>query len=751
MYLHEQNGSPFPAVPSPYDAPQQLRDTRQPWRPDATPMNSPDAGPGNRRNTSLNSRRMYEQQNRNEVADQRDGRLSIPSARRKSGFEQHSWGTGESPRWGPLPSNRPLVGSAADKVNHFDFRWMSATVLCVVLGLVSVAAADTASLDGYAYTPASVFFWFGLILIFGSIAARVLVEDVSRHERLILIVILGMALYIVKIMASPGMPVGDEWIHLRTTQDILRTQHLFAFNPLLPTAAYYPGLPAAAAGLASLSGLSPFVSGLFVIGASRLLISACFFLIAERIAGSSRSAAGASLIYAANPMFLFFSSAFAYEDLALPLAAFVVWWLSRTRHQASRLVPIATVISIVAVTVTHHVAGFALAALLSAWWGAERLTKRPAAGQHSVGLMALVACTTSLVWFLSIARPAASYLLANNVLPALQQTDSLVLGHTAARHLYTSGGYAAPVWQTVAGFSAVALLLLALPLALYRSWNLYFRRSGVEDRRRRHQAPMAVAICIAVVYPFILVPRLAPSGVAISARSWEYVFTGLGCVIGSLVDEGVRRRHRQSTKQAKPTLVGWHGTLVAVAAITLVFVGNITIGTAFYELLPEQSHPQGYPWTVQPDTIDASKWALKHLGANQRFGANSIDAIALATYGEQNPVQEDVVWPIFFAKTMNETVIHTIETSGVRYLLVNWQMTKGIPATPGYYFSIQEPDANEYTRPFPAAELQKFTSSSCVRLIYHSGYVQIFDVSRIENGSCTPRATGVTRSSGSAS
>ena len=32
-----------------------------------------------------------------------------------------------------------------------------------------------------------------------------------------------------------------------------------------------------------------------------------------------------------NPMFLFWSAQFAYEGLALPLAAFIVWWISRTR------------------------------------------------------------------------------------------------------------------------------------------------------------------------------------------------------------------------------------------------------------------------------------------------------------------------------------------------------------------------------------------------------------------------------------
>ncbi len=151
-------------------------------------------------------------------------------------------------------------------------------------------------------------------------------------------------------------------------RDILRTHRLFASNPLLPTATYYPGLAAVTAGFVHLTGLGPFASGLLIIGVARVLFSACFFLIAERVTGSGRAAAAASLVYAANPMFLFWAAAFSYENLALPLATFVVWWLGRTRRGRGRPALAVTALAIVAVAVTHHVVGLALSALLGAWW-----------------------------------------------------------------------------------------------------------------------------------------------------------------------------------------------------------------------------------------------------------------------------------------------------------------------------------------------------------------------------------------------
>jgi hypothetical protein len=627
-----------------------------------------------------------------------------------------------------------------------------------------VGVGDAASRAGHNYSGALAFFWLGLLLIFVPVGVRVLMRDVGLRERLSLIVLLGVALYGVKILGSPyAFTFGDEYIHLRNTEDILRTRHLFQLNPLLPTAAYYPGLAAATAGLVDLTGLSTFVAGLLIIGAARVLISTCFFLVAVRVTGSGRAAAGASLVYIANPMFLFWSSSFSYEDMALPLAAFAIWWLGRTRQEASRLVPIVTVGAIAAVVITHHVSAFALTGLLAAWWLAERLTgqrtaegerssagqrvvraaaARPSGGGHSIGLMALIAGVGTGAWFHFVARPAESYLWNTNLFPALRQLGSLLVGHRPLRHLYSGSiGATAPTWYILAGFAATALLLLGLLLALRREWRTGFlpRRTG-DGKHWRGHAPMIVATAVAVVFPLALLPRLTSVGGAVSARSSEYIFTGLGCVLGLLAVEATRSRYGKPNRQAgQGKLVGGRRTLAVALAVTAIFVGELTVGVRYNQLLPESSHPQGYPWTVQPDVINAAEWARKHLGMNQRFGVDAIDSNALATYGEQDPVNVDSVWPVFFATTMNKTVVHTIRELGIRYIFVDWRMTRSRPLAYGnYYFSAYEPKNGVYSGPFPGAALRKFASTACARRVYHSGPIEIFDVSRIENGSCVP-------------
>ena len=317
------------------------------------------------------------------------------------------------------------------------------------------------------------------------------------------------------------------------------------------------------------------------------------------------------------------------------------------------------------------------------------------------------------------------YLLTNNLIPALRQTMDVLLGLSPPRRLYESGGVTAPIWETVAGFVAVGLLLAAIPVALYQGLATSCSSSG-----RRGRA-------VALAYPLSLAPRLAPNGVAISGRSSEYVFFGLACLLGLLAAQSVGGRSIRDGWTGAMALIQRHTTALGAGFLSLVFVGNVTVGTAFYQRLPEPPRPNGYPWSVQADVIAASEWAQGHLGTEQPFGASAIDALALATYGGQNTVSAEEVWPIFFAETIDQTVVDRIHKSGVRYLLVDWRMTRGVPATPGYYFSPFEPGAGRYQESFPAAGLGKFDSAQCIERVYRAGDVEILDLERMIDGSCS--------------
>jgi Dolichyl-phosphate-mannose-protein mannosyltransferase len=644
------------------------------------------------------------------------------------------------------PVSHRAHGSASRGAAGFNWRSVTAVAVSTALGLGCIQIANQNDFHQAGnYTKNLDLFWLGLVLVILPISLRVIMRTTARAERITLVLLLAAALYVVKVENSPYIfTYNDEYIHWLSAKHILDNDKIFQYNPLLPTASYYPGLAALTASVVRLTGLSIFVSGLTIIGVARIIIAACLYLTAEKVTGSSRAAALASIIYAANPMFLFWSAQFAYEDLGLPLAALTVWWLYKTRGSESRVAQIVTLLAIGAVTVSHHIAAFALAGILAIWYLAELVTRKPREQRRYVGAFAILAGASAATWFFLVAHPAFAYIVNDNINPALREFGMLIHGRTG-RQLY-SDGLAQPKWYMLLSYAAVAIILLALVPALYRAWCLIGSRS--KDRSLYESVPIAVAAIIAISFPFTLLPRLTAVGSSLSARTSEYVFMGLGCTLGLLaIEPGISSLrasnwlYRALGRLFRPVdfaLASWRGTLALTVMLTAIFFGEIAIGNNYFQILPPSD--KGFPWVVQPDVINASIWAHEHLGANQPFATDFVDSLGLATYGDENTESEDYIFPIFFGGSLTGAPTQLIKQSGTRYVLVDWRMTYGLPTNPGdFYFSQWEPNAGRYTKPFNPEYLEKFSTYSCSRMVYHSGLVQIYDVSSIANGTCVPK------------
>ena len=143
---------------------------------------------------------------------------------------------------------------------------------------------------------------------------------------------------------------------------------------------------------------------------------------------------------------------------------------------------------------------------------------------------------------------------------------------------------------------------------------------------------MAVATLLAITFPFTLLPRLTAYGSAISGRTAEFIFTAIGCVVGLLVVDAV---HSDSIRvQRSRNLVRASGTLLATLLLSLVFVGQVSIGNSFYTLLPDDGK-EGFAAFVEPSMISVAKWSEQHLGTHQIFATDATNQLALAVYGEK--------------------------------------------------------------------------------------------------------------------
>ncbi len=200
--------------------------------------------------------------------------------------------------------------------------------LCMAGGLLLVALAGAGARAGDSW--AEPLFWAGLSILSVPVFARLIGTRASDQERVWLVLLFSTALYAIKVLHSPaGFTLPDEFIHAHNVDEAVQNHRLFGENSIQPVSTLYPGLASATSALVSLSGLSDFTAGLLMSATARLILLLAMFLIIQHVSMSARVAGIVAALYTANPNFLFYSAEFGYEQVALPLAALVIYAVVR--------------------------------------------------------------------------------------------------------------------------------------------------------------------------------------------------------------------------------------------------------------------------------------------------------------------------------------------------------------------------------------------------------------------------------------
>jgi hypothetical protein len=585
--------------------------------------------------------------------------------------------------------------------------------LAASAGVVLAAIAAVGSRQGHDWARTA--FWAAVVLIAAPIAVRACGSRASRAERIGLVAVFTVALYLVKVVYDPTtFSFSDEYIHWRSTLDLLTTGHAFTYNPLLPVAGQYPGLPALTAMLMQITGVPVPTAGLVVIGIARFVLMLSLFLMFESLSDSSRAASIACLVYATNPNFLYWDAQFSYESLALGLA-FLALFLVHRRSIASggRAVSLLAAAAIVAVVITHHLSSYALAAALMLWSAfalALRRHRRDAGIYAPVGL-ALTAIVAAILWAALKAPLTWSY-VTGIFSQAGHGVIEVLTGTGGTRKLFaTSAGTLSPLWERVLSYGAAAVLLVALAWAIRPAFLRY------------RTVPLgAVLLLLAVLYPVVLPLRLVSAAQETSNRSSEYVFAGLGLVISTGVVLMLARR------------AGRRATLLTATLTALVFLGGVAVSWQYSEQLPVRASYRGVPDTVGFEASSAADWTRAALGTGNRFASDEIDTLALASYGRQRTLWLDTdgasAWQIFLPASVTGQVVSAIRRSRVRYVLVQRRLSRGIPSG-GVYYDKNEPGSANRRSPLPLLTVRKFDFASGVNRVFDNGDIQVYDVHRI--------------------
>ena len=633
-----------------------------------------------------------------------------------------------------------LANTHANEAKEARWGWFPALTLLNATALILISVAFTASRNQQEWSTA--LFWLSLLMIFVPTAYRLSLPSIARRERVGLIVVAGLAFYLVKVLHSPlYFSLHDEFLHWRTAIDIAMSTHLFSDNTILTVSPLYPGLEVVTTAFSSLSGLSIFQAGIAMLGVARIVFMLALYLFYEYVAQSPQIGAVAALLYMGNSNFLFFDSQFSYESLALPIATAVLFAVIFRQRNADRslfklLLIILPMITLVAMT--HHLTAYVLLGFLGLWTVVALVWNRIKGEWLDVGIITVLGGLIVVGWSLFAGNITSGY-LGPVIQGGVSELIRLILNEESGRQLFQSAtGQDSALWERVVGILSVLFILAPLPLGVVQIWRTPFRKQersegGISIMRagdlqnfsRYSSNPVAFVFTLLVfLQPIMQGFRLTSAGWEIANRSSEFVFWSIAFIvsIGMLQIRGYRVIRRIWT----PMFLLW---------ATVIFMGGIISGWPPWARLPGPYLVSADSRSIEPQGIAAAQWAGAHLDPTQRIAADRTNTLLLATYGHMNPVthQNDNLYlaQLFLLPEITSYEQQLAAQVHLRYVLVDTRLSTQLPRV-GVYFEAGEPNSNSYDEPASLAALTKFDRMPSVSRLFDSGDIRIYDVSRLD-------------------
>lgn len=678
------------------------------------------------------------------------------------------------------------VQTPATQLTAAVWGWLPVLSIVQAGGLLLISLANRGAL---VESPLStMLFWLGLAVMLVPTAWRLIATDVSRQERIGLLISLGMMLYFVKLIQSPfGFTYSDEFLHLFNTGKIIETKSLFSQNLVLPVSPLFPGLPSVTAAIASVTGLSLFHAGAIVIGVARLLLVTALFLLAEQVSRSPRIAGLTTLFFMCNSNFLYWSAQFAYESLSFPLVIGALYLIAR-REQVERrstytAYTIMALLAVSAIVVTHHLSAYFMVAFLFGWWFLvrfelhhylghalnivnqwrkgklpsealmENLGSRPtvvAALQTDASVvtatdrvnadgtevptergpegLALFAFILSLAWLTYVAITTYGYISLVLSKAGISLLDVL-RGSDEFRQLFVGNdGYMVPVGERVVAMLGVLLSLVGLPIGLYHFWQ-----------RFRHRAVAWILATGAVSYFAMLPLRLTAASWETGNRASVYFSLGLAFTLALAADR-IWANHQ-------PIAAAILRQRAAFALIfTIIFAGGLVSGWDPQIRFTQPFLVSAGEEVVEPIGVSTAKKIRELIGSNQRIVSDETNGRLLLTYGEQTGYvgRYPYVYDILRSPTFTPVQYNVMQEWDLDYAVVDrrelaWDRMKG------YFFNEVDAQGESTATWTDPAIYEKFDRQPLVSRMLDAGTVVVYDTGdlvatarRIVNGESLP-------------
>jgi hypothetical protein len=589
--------------------------------------------------------------------------------------------------------------------------------IAVITGAALCLIAASYGLARWSSPFALPLYWLGIAEIILPIVLFLATSAPRRRDRLIVVALLYLALFGVKALHSPlELTFFDELLHWRTALDIIGSGRLFEENALLPASSLFPGLEIVTSALVVVGEVPLHLAGLIVVAASRVLLALALFLLFELVGRSPRVAGLAVALYAGNPNFVYFGAQFAYETLALPLAAFALYLAARATREGlpTPRLWIALVATLAGVTVTHHVTSYILLLFLIFWSTLSLIMPGPRR-QRLVLIPTVVLASFVLLWAALVATVTVEYVAAP-VNRGVQDLARLAGGAAPARQFFrSSSGETAPLFDQALGYGGVLLVVVGIPVGLWTLW-----------RRETPDALMVALAAPALGYPATLALRLVSVGSELASRAVAFLFVGMVFVlaVGLVWSDWLR----------------WAGPArrwVVTGFVAIVFASGLVVGWPNWARLPGPYLVSADTRSIEAEGRAAADWTRQALGPGNRLAADRINRLLQNAYGEQRIVHglADGVElaPVFQSEDFGAREIELLRRGRVRYVLIDRRLSTALPVL-GMYFDPSEPGAFGYVVPLSRAALDKFEGLFGVDKVYDSGNIAIYDLQTVTGG-----------------
>lgn len=593
------------------------------------------------------------------------------------------------------------------------------TPLTGAAGLALIGLSYNLHRTGRGGSADDVLFWAGFVLIVLPVALQLLRVELTRSERLALVVYSGLATYAIKVLHDPAaFTFSDEFTHLTTAEALRDHQALFHAGPLIggTVQSNYPGLHSITVALSDITTLSLFVSGLIVIGIARTLLLGALFLLFEAVSGSARLAGLGALLYMGSANYLFFTGQFSYESLSLPLFALIFAVAIRIRDNERRqkiALTACTVLLIGATVTTHHLTAYALAAcfIVLAVMGRARAVWAPT---RAVGL-GLFTLLAALAWSVFAAPDTGPYLhyIARRTVNALSQSQN-----GTAHRPFQSSGPPTPMLERAIALVALLIVVVAVLYALRRLWK----------EREPVNAPGALLIAAAVGFLVLFPLKIFPGAWETANRSSDFLFIGVAFMLSAVIT------HRNPGPRARAAIAG---------LITIAICGAFIQGWPSVVRLGQSLQTKANGATLDAPGLQAARWAIGNLPPGATYLADEASGRQLAALGAKTVYAGRAIQSpdLFSSATLPSWQRDRLADAHIQFVLLDRRKVSSDNLA-GYFL---QPRSNPsggygYYRPGVRAKYMRLPRS---RMLYDNGDIAIFDVRGLYDGLAQCDAVGV--------